>query len=285
MSYRNRRLMPHPVISADRNDYRPGYEFAADIPLKMISDGGRDITITVQYHLNAPTLCDLIERGQARYCTVVECSKTYRRTGHVNEGTEDIIMLRRTDYDGKLILTPYVAAVDGISAFNPPELEDELRQLLPADGMNLPAGSILAIGSATEISLESPAAVESIIDLVPNSNLPTGQFAVDLSGQRIAVNVHPGVWANVQQVRNSQERQPVLHQALYLHAIDKAIRGLSDNEDKRWAEVIHRKLVESGIEVDDEEILAENSETHAQRIFQNPLERMLTALQQEVDNG
>jgi polyphosphate kinase len=66
-----------------------------------------------------------------------------------------------------------------------------------------------------------------------------------------------------------------------LHAIDKAVRSLSDSEGKRWAEVISRKLVDSGIEVDDEEALSENSETHAQLIFQNPLERMLTALQQE----
>lgn len=284
MSYRNRRLMPHPVLSADRDDYRPEYEFSADIPLKMISDGGRDITITVQYRLNSPTLCDLIERGQARYCTVVECPKTYRRTSHVNEGSEDIIMLRRPEYDGNLVLTPYVAAVDGISAFNPPELNDELCLLLPENGADLPPGAILAIGSATEISLEPPAAVESIIDLVPNSNLAPGQFAVDLSGQRIAINVHPSVWQGVQQVRNRQQRQPVLHQALYLHAIDKAIRSLSDSEAKRWAEVISRKLVENGIEVDDEEVLSENSETHAQQIFQNPLERMLTALQQENDD-
>jgi hypothetical protein len=279
MSYRNCRLMPHPVLSVDRDDYQPGYEFSADVPLRMISDGGRDITITVQYQLNVPTLCDLIERGQARYCTVVECPKTYRRSSHTNVGAEDIIMLRRQEYDGRLVLTPYIAAVDDIVSFNPSELNEEFRQLLPADGAVLPVGAILAIGLATEISLETPSAVESIIDLVPNSNLQSSQFAVDLTGQRIAINVHPSVWVGVQQVRNRQELQPILHQALYLHAIDKAIRSLSDNEDKRWAEVISRKLVDGGVEVDDEESLSENSETHAQQIFQNPLERMLTALQ------
>ena len=270
MSYRNRRLMPHPVLSPDRDDYRPEYEFSAEVPLSMVSDGGRDITITVQYRLNAPTLCDLIERGKARYCAVVECPKTYRRSSHVIQGTEDIIMLRRQEYDGRLVLTPYVAAVDSIAAFNPPELHDELQQLLPADGADLPAGAILAIGLAAEISLESPTAVESIIDLVPNSKLQSSHFAVDLSGQRIAINVHPSVWGGVQQVRSRQERQPILHQALYLHAIDKAIRSLSDSEGKRWAEVISRKMVDSGIDVNDEESLSENSETYAQQIFQNP---------------
>lgn len=284
MSYRNRRLMPHPVLSADREDYRPECKFSADVPLKMISDGGRDITIAVQYHLNVPTLHNLIQQGRARYCSVVECPKTYQRSSHVNEGTEDIIMLRRQEYDGRLILTPYIATVDDVSSFNPPELDDELRQLLPANGIDLPAGAILAIGLATEISLEPPAAVESIVDLVPNSNLDASQFAVDLSGQRIAINVHPNVWANVQQVRNRQERQPILHQALYLHAIDKAIRNLTDSEGKRWADVIGRKLADNGIETDDEAGLSENSETYAQKIFQNPLERMLTALQRETDD-
>ena len=284
MSYRNRRLMPHPVLSTDREDYQSGYEFSAEVPLKMISDGGKDITIAVQYHLNVSTLCNLIEQGRARYCSVVECPKTYQRSSHVNEGAEDIIMLRRQEYDGRLILTPYIAAVDDVSAFNPPELHDELRQLLPVNGTDLPAGAILAIGLATEISLEPPAAVESIIDLVPNSNLDASQFAVDLSGQRIAINVHPNVWADVQQVRNRQERQPILHQALYLHAIDKAIRNLTDSEGKRWADVVVRKLADNGIETEDEADLSENSETYAQKIFQNPLERMLTALQQESDD-
>lgn len=284
MSYRNRRLMPHPVLSTDGDDYRPECEFSAEVPLSRISDGGRDITITVQYRLKAPTLCELIERGQARYCAVVECPKTYRRSSHIIEGAEDIIMLRRQDYDDRLVLTPYVAAVDAIAAFNPSELHEELQGLLPVDGADLPAGAILAIGPAAEIQLEPPTAVESIIDLAPNSNLQAGQYAVDLSGQRIAINVHPSVWRGVQQVRNRQEQQPILHQALYLHAIDKAIRGLSDGEGKRWAEVIKRKMIDSGIEIDEAEVLLENSETYAQQIFQNPLAGMLAALQQESDD-
>lgn len=281
MSYRNQRLMPHPVLSADRNDYQPGCEFAAEIPWSRISDGGRDITVTVQYRLKAPTLHDLITQGQARYCMVVECPKTYRRSRHhSNEGAQDLIMLKRPEYDGKLTLTPYVAAVANISAFNPPELDDELRLLIPAGGTDLPAGAILAIGAATEIELDNQAAVESIIDLAPASELQQGQFAVDLSGQRIAINVHRNIWQDIQQLRSRPDKEPLLRQSLYLYAIDKAIRNLEDGEGKRWADVIRRKLADNGVD-DDSEQLAENSEIYAQRIFQNPLEGMLTALQQE----
>lgn len=281
MSYRNQRLMPHPVLSADRNDYRPGCEFVAEIPWSRISDGGRDITITVQYRLKAPTLHDLITQGQARYCTVVECPKTYRRSSHhSNEGGQDLIMLKRPEYDGKLTLTPYVAAIADIPAFKPPELDDELRRLIPAGGTDLPAGAILAIGLPTEIELDNQTAVESIIDLAPDSGLRKGQFAVDLTGQRIAINVHRNIWQDIQQLRNRSDKQPLLRQSLYLYAIEKAIRNLDDGEGKRWADVIRRKLADNGID-DDPELIAENSEIHAQQIFQNPLEGMLTALQQE----
>lgn len=282
MSYRNQRLMPHPVLSADRNDYQPGCEFAAEIPWSRISDGGRDITVTVQYRLKAPTLHDLIAQGQAGYCMVVECPKTYRRSSHhSNEGAQDLIMLKRPEYDGKLTLTPYVAAVASIRAFNPPELDDELRLLIPAGGTDLPAGAILAIGAATEIELDNQAAVESIIDLAPDSGLQQGQFAVDLSGQRIAINVHRNIWPDIQQLRGRSDKEPLLRQSLYLYAIDKAIRNLdAEGEGKRWADVIRRKLADNGID-DDFEQLADNSEIYAQRIFQNPLEGMLTALQQE----
>ena len=283
MSYRNRRLMPHPVLSADRDDYRDEYEFTAEVPWSRVSDGGRDIAITVQYRLNVPTLQNLITEGCARYCTVVECSKTYRRSSHIYEGSEDLIVLKRQEYDGKLTLTPYVAAMVDIPAFNPPEIDDELRQLIPAGGANLPAGAILAIGAASEIELENEVAVESIFDLAPDSRLRLGEFSVDITGQRIAINVHPDTKTEILRVRNRADREPLLHQALYLYALDKAIRNLAEHEGNRWADVIRRKLADNGIGHDDE-LLAENSEAFAQQIFQYPLGRMLTALQRESDD-
>ena len=62
----------------------------------------------------------------------------------------------------------------------------------------------------------------------------------------------------------------MLHQALYLHALEKAIRNLSDHAGKRWATVVQQKLEENNIFADGKE-LDEYSERYAQLIFQNPL--------------
>ena len=135
-------------------------------------------------------------------------------------------------------------------------------------------GQSWAIGAASEIELENEVAVESIFDLAPDSRLRLGEFSVDITGQRIAINVHPDTKTEILRVRNRADREPLLHQALYLYALDKAIRNLAEHEGNRWADVIRRKLADNGIGYDDE-LLAENSEVFAQQIFQYPLGRML----------
>ena len=59
---------------------------------------------------------------------------------------------------------------------------------------------------------------------------------------------------------------------------------LPDHAGKRWATVVQQKLVENNIFADIGEELDENSERYAQLIFQNPLARMLNALQEETSN-
>ena len=248
----------------------------------MLAAGGKEIAITVKYHLSSPTLLGLIAEGQASYVSVVECTPTYRRESHVTHANEELLLLKRAEWQGTLTLTPYVAATEDIPAFAAPEHSPLIKALAP-NGTDLPAGAILAIGDITEVELDDETGVESIFDLAPNRQIPTGTFTTDLTGQRIAINLHPDDLAKVNTARYQTQQEPMLHQSLYLHALDKAIRNLTDHTGKRWATVVQHKLEEHNIDADGEE-LVENSDRYAQLIFQNPLARMLETLQKESGN-
>lgn len=284
MSHRNHCTMPHPVLSKQRQDYAAECWFRIITPQTMLAAGGKEIAITIKYLLNSPTLLNLIAEGQASYVAVVECTPTYRRESYSTraEDGEDLLLLRRAEWQGTLTLTPYVATTEVIQAFTAPEHSPLIKALAP-NGTDLPAGAILAIGDITEVELDSDTGVESIFDLAPNRQISAGTFTVDLTGQRISINLHPDDLAGVNAARHQDHQEPLLHQALYLHALDRAIRNLPDHTGKRWATVVRHRLEEHNINAEADE-LAENSDRYAQLIFQNPLARMLEVLQKESGN-
>ena len=282
MSHRNHRSMPHPVLSSQRQDYAPECQFSIVTPQTMLAAGGKEIAITVKYLLSSPTLLEMVADQKANYVSVVECTRTYRRESHATNANEELLLLNRSEWQGTLTVTPYVAATEDIAAFAAPEHSPIIKALVPG-GTDLPAGAILAIGDITEVELEDETSVESIFDLAPNRQIPIGAFTTDLTGQRIAINLHPDDLTRVNTTRHQTQYEPMLHQALYLHALDKAIRNLPDHIGKRWATVIQHKLAERSIDADSDD-LTENSERYAQVIFENPLERMLNALQEETSN-
>ena len=280
MSHRNHGSMPHPVLSKQRQDYAPEYKFRILTPQVMLAGGGKEIAITVKYLLSSPTLLELISKRKASYVSVVECARTYRRESYVTSADEELLLLNRAEWQGTLTVTPYVAATENIAAFTAPEHSPIIKSLLPG-GADLPAGAILAIGDITEVELDDEVGFESIFDLAPNRQLSPGAFTTDLTGQRIAINLNPDDLARINATRYQTQYEPMLHQALYLHALDKAIRNLTDHAgNKRWTTVVQHKLEENDIHADGED-LAENSERYAQLIFQNPLARMLNAIQKE----
>ena len=74
-------------------------------------------------------------------------------------------------------------------------------------------------------------------------------------------------------------------QALFLHSVGEALRGLADHGNKRWATVLRRTVREVKGEMADEDV-AEYSERVAQEIFQGKsfsgfLDAMLPEIQDE----
>lgn len=279
MTHRNHRTVPHPTLSYQRADYQPDCAFDIALPEVTPNADSKAVLLQIRYRLSGPTLLRLIADGQANYASVAECPTTYRRVAYRSRQAEHELRLDPGEWGETLTITPYVAANKPLPGFAPPELTPAAQALLP-QGIDLPAGAILAIGAGVRIALHHRADMRSIFDLVPNRRQRVGAYRIDLSGNHIAIALHPDALAQINAARAESRHQPLLQQGIYLQALDKAIRNLGDYPESRWAAVLRQKLTAAipGCDPSDAADLNENSEYYAQALFEDPLDRMLTAL-------
>ena len=87
----NDRLLPHPLLAPWTDDY-PEATFTAQVPHAVINNG-KQINLTIKYHLTSQSLRDLISQGQAHYVSLVACAKTFSRNSYPCEHEDDLCIL------------------------------------------------------------------------------------------------------------------------------------------------------------------------------------------------
>ena len=274
----NDRLLPYPLLAPWNDDYGTA-RFEVNAP-QVILNNGKQISLTVKYHLTSEYLRDLVSKGKARYVSVVMCSKTFIRHAYVSNQEDDVQVLDAGDYQQDLIFTPYVVATQSIAGFISAEHADEYRDFKP-EGFDISTAAILAVGNSTRISLEEGGSPFSVIDLVSVPRVENGSFIVDLEDNRIQIQVSAEDYGKLDALRrrdvNSTERA-VLFPALFLHAITEALRNLSDlsHQESQWANTMRRALEERGISASDAE-LEDSALKYAQVLMENPMGKLLMA--------
>ena len=117
------------------DDY-PEATFTAQVPHAVINNG-KQINLTIKYHLTSQALRELISKGKAHYVGLVACTKTFSRKSYPCEHEDDLRILDAQDYSEELRLTPYVVAKHSIEGFASAELAEEITQIKPG-GFDIP---------------------------------------------------------------------------------------------------------------------------------------------------
>ena len=65
----NDRLLPHPLLAPWNDDYTDA-TFTAQVPHAVLNNG-KQINLTIKYHLTSQALRALVEEGKARYVGLV----------------------------------------------------------------------------------------------------------------------------------------------------------------------------------------------------------------------
>ena len=279
----NDRLLPHPLLAPWTDDYEEA-SFTAQVPHAVLNNG-RQINMTVKYHLTSEILRQLVTEGKAQYVGVITCDKTFSRSSFAANQEDELYILEAGQFADELKLTPYVVATQPIEGFISPEHNPEIRDIKP-EGFTVSTGSILAVGDSTNVPLEEGGSPYSVIDLVSNPTMEIGAFIVDLEDNRIKIHMAPECKQQAEAMRQHGRLSvevATLFPGVYLHAITEALRNLEDHQEHHWAQTIRRALDNQNISQDDED-LKTNALKHAQTLMDKPLGKLLTAFSKEEED-
>lgn len=276
MTVWNDRLLPYPLLAPWTDDYGEAV-FLASVPHAVINNGA-NINVTIKYHLTSQTLQELVSNGQAQYASVIVCEKTFTRNTYVTNQEDDLQILNAGDYNSEMKLTPYIVSTQQIENLVSSEHIEEIKNIKP-EGFDIPAGSILAVGDSTDITLDEGGSPYSVIDLVADHNIISGTFKVVLDDNRIKIHLSVADKNSLETLRQQQERktdvQAIFFPAVYLHAVTEALRNLPDYQGMHWELTMRRALERHNITVEDDE-LVENAYFHAQVLMEKPIGTLLT---------
>ena len=270
------RLLPHPLLAPWTDDYGDA-EFVVNVPHAVLNNG-KQINLTVKYHLTSEHLRGVIAEGSAHYVGLLACPTTFSRDAVTATIEDDLYVLDAGGYANEIMLTPHVIATKRIEGFNSDEFAEEFKTVKPG-GFSIPPGSILAVGDSMTITLKEGGSPHSVIDLVPDDKVERGSFTVSLDDNRIKIRVETEdkkkIEAFRQRGQGSQE-MAVLFPAIYLHAVTEALRNLDGYPDTHWASTMRKALERHGIE-DDLEELGDRALMHAQKLMEMPMGTLLKA--------
>ena len=277
MTTYNRRNLPHPTLRPNGTDYVAQSFFACEPLAIRRSAQSEEITVAVRYSQNSPGLNKLIESGTAQYQCLTECVVTLLRELHRSTSRNHTIRLSSTKYQGQVILRPFIIATADIPEFRCSDWAPSIQKLL-IEGAATPVGSILAIGQEATFDVNTAVDQESYIEITPSQDVESSRFKIDLSGERIVIQINPDDKPAVDRIRQDEESLQSLFPSMYQRAIEEAIRQhlKEDHAGKRWAVRIAETLADHQLETDDSDLLDANSLDYAQQIMQNPLARIIS---------
>ncbi len=278
MTTYNRRDLPHPILKPNGTDYVPQSFFRCEPVAIRRSVQTQEITVAVRYSQNSEGLNKLIELGSAQFQCLTECVATLLRELYRSTTRNHTIRLSSTQYQGQVLLRPFIIATVDIPNFRCIDWSPSIQKLLP-EGAAIPVGSILAIGQETSFDVNTANEQESYIEITPSQDVDSSRFRIDLSGERIVIEINPDDKPAIDRIRQDEDLLQSLFPSMYQRAVEEAVRQhrKEDHAGKRWAVRIAETLAEHQLETDDSDLLEANSLDYAQQIMQNPLARIISS--------
>ena len=277
----NQRLYPHPVLAWFCDDYPKGI-FQ---PSLQVTPNQSFFRLVLVCKTSSKALRALIAEKRAAYCIHVECSSTRFRSAFVSyvEGFE--IDIPVSDLDGKVEVSRAIVCTSGIKNYSCEELHLDFS----GRSFDLSPGDVLAVAETVEFpaikkddelaKLPSIFAISKSLEPIPED------FDVDIGGQKISVLLAPDLHKkfldlNAGVAMKSTLCASILTPAL-IHALEhiRNIEEIGDLFDKRWFNVLRKRMQDFDIDALKLKESAESSPTIANKLLGNQLSKSFDELE------
>lgn len=243
------RAFPYPVL-------RPGSSDYVDSAVQTVvdftqSDDNLEITAEAVISVGVDELRELIEAEKAQYAVVFACRDTYFRRSILSNEARLVERFAAGALRGDVLIYPYVVATEKIEDFS-------CRWINPEFGsgpFGFPSGAVLVADEPQRryIDRDTFQPISSCFDLVARENIPSNEWQIDTSGDKVRIVVSIGLKQRIDNARNSKQNRAILINSIYFAAVVQCLALLSKDEDvgeQRWAKVFRERLADQHLDLD-----------------------------------
>jgi len=266
MRLNERAKFPWPVLSASSMDY-PDNRFGVDITITENLDAAR-LSARYTVTLDENNILTGLGNDQISLGLYVTCLDTYYCELLTIDLDGGLIDFRPGILYGAVTFLPIAWAKQKIAGWNSETLNDEFGN----GQLGFEKGSILAIGTQSDIQAgrEKLAPMESIFELVSDSDVPEGETRLSLDTDKIQIHASENTYKTLNEYRNVAGGRNILLNSVYLPAVMEVILSIgrdgSAYETRRWYEPFIAKCSHLGVSAGDDEIWES-----AQKLLKQPL--------------
>jgi hypothetical protein len=270
------KAFPYPVLRPYCDDYQD-VEFQATVEFTVSTDS---IDADISYALSSEELMAEIEKGNAKYVSVVSCRETYLRTVLTSTDGKIAKSFNPGNLRGEVRVDPYIVATKVIAGFISPDINPEFGN----GPFTFAPGEVLAQEETQVFYIDRDLfkPVTAVFDLVKNDALSGGEWKVGLDENHVQIEVSPQLKESIDNARNDKTNKVILINSVLFAAVMHALQRLKEGKDayegKRWAEVMKGQLHNNGWDLD-----AHDPYVLAQRLMKYPLAMLDTYVFKEKD--
>lgn len=278
------RLSPYPILTGYSDDYKNG-SFNANID--AYEEYGK-LNVHVEFELNSHYLQNLIDSGSAEFLIHLECPRTsYREciSGNNKIYTIPIFLDSITDV---LEINTFIV----VSKKEMDYISDDFNDDYKGFDFKVCKSEILAIGDSVKVTIKNDTRdLESLPSLIKIIKVDSAEkaFSVDTDGDDIKIKLSSNVCDEYKTVGNSVFSKTSFSLVIFPALIVVLTRmvndaGESDIMEKRWYQVIEKKLEEKNMSLNSLSLADDSIVDACQRIFDDPVAKAFDELVLKMEN-
>lgn len=273
------RLYPYPVLSDMTNDY-VNSSFGMQLE---VSQGMKEICLSIALQLDNKEIEQLIDEGEAEYVIHIECSYTSYRTVIKTDESEIQKRIPEHKLNGKVAICTFIVAKKEIPQYYNSSLNEDYGGM----HFSLNRGNIIGIGGQINIEItkevEELSKIPSIFTICRCAADIDESMKFDITGEKIAITLCNKSFENYKVLSGFPAMLPVLHSMLIVPALIYTFEmlrkeGIGEFEDLRWFKSIKRTLNKNNMTLNEELLDTMPSFELAQKSLDLPVNRAFDAL-------
>ncbi len=196
------------------------------------------------------------------------------------------IALDAAFYTGVTYIKSYITLIKSIQKFYSHNWHNDVRRLLPSKGIDLPPAAILGKAADIEFDAGNLNTTESYLEIAPSHFVEKGMWQLNLDGERIVIQICSADLNAINQIRKNEEHSASIWASMFQRAVEEGIRKHRDIDHsyKRWAKNLQRQLHDEKLPTDDPDELDLRALEYAQKLMQNPLNKITNLVLQVQDD-